>query len=98
MLATCPTRVRAAPDAGCLCDAPDVDAEQLPPDAEVADTTPPDGPRPVDLFDHFTLTATPTGGSTFEGWTGPCEGTAACTVTLDSAATVETSAIRFLSS
>lgn len=35
-----------------------------------------------------TLTATPTGGSTFDGWTGPCEGTGACTFTVDVAATV----------
>ncbi|MGH2864090.1 MAG: IPT/TIG domain-containing protein [Solirubrobacteraceae bacterium] len=31
-----------------------------------------------------TLTATPSAGSSFEGWQGPCSGTGACTVTLSS--------------
>jgi len=35
-----------------------------------------------------TLTATPTGGSTFAGWSGGCTGTGACTVIMDSAKTV----------
>jgi len=35
-----------------------------------------------------TLTATPTTGSTFGGWSGACSGTGACTVTVDGAVTV----------
>jgi subtilisin family serine protease len=34
-----------------------------------------------------TLTATPTGGSTFVGWRGPCSGTGTCTVTANGATT-----------
>lgn len=35
-----------------------------------------------------TLTATPSAGSSFEGWQGPCSGTGTCTVTLSSGAAV----------
>ena len=35
-----------------------------------------------------TLTASPTGGSTFVGWTGACTGTGPCTVTMDVSKTV----------
>ncbi len=35
-----------------------------------------------------TLTATPASGSTFAGWSGACSGTAACTVTMNGAASV----------
>jgi peptidoglycan/xylan/chitin deacetylase (PgdA/CDA1 family) len=35
-----------------------------------------------------TLTATPDAGSTFGGWSGPCNGTAACVVTMSSAQSV----------
>ena len=35
-----------------------------------------------------TLTATPDAGWTFDGWTGACSGTGACTVTMDTAKTV----------
>jgi hypothetical protein len=35
-----------------------------------------------------TLTATPTGGSTFIGWSGPCVGTGTCTVSMNDARSV----------
>ena len=35
-----------------------------------------------------TLTASPTGGSTFAGWSGDCVGTGSCTVTMDQARSV----------
>jgi hypothetical protein len=35
-----------------------------------------------------TLTATPVGGATFEGWSGDCSGTGACTVTMSEARTI----------
>jgi uncharacterized repeat protein (TIGR02543 family) len=35
-----------------------------------------------------TLTASPTAGSTFTGWSGGCSGTGGCTVTMDAAKTV----------
>src|SRR5437016_14532419 len=35
-----------------------------------------------------TLTATPSSGDTFSGWSGACSGTGTCTVTLNSATTV----------
>ena len=35
-----------------------------------------------------TLTATPTGGSTFTGWSGDCTGTGACTVTMSASHSV----------
>jgi len=64
LLAACSSS-NANPDAAsCLCDAPNFDAEVAPDgavDATIADAGPPDGPRPVDLFDHFTLVVTPTG-------------------------------------
>jgi len=34
----------------------------------------------------ITLTATPTAGSTFSGWSGACSGTAPCVVTIEAAA------------
>jgi List-Bact-rpt repeat protein len=37
---------------------------------------------------QVTLTATPATGSTFTGWSAPCEGTGTCTVTLTAATTV----------
>jgi subtilisin family serine protease len=37
---------------------------------------------------QVTLNATPGAGSTFGGWTGPCTGTSACTVTLSAAISV----------
>ena len=38
-----------------------------------------------------TLTATPSGGSTFEGWVGACAGPGACTLTMDAAKSVTAS-------
>ncbi len=35
-----------------------------------------------------TLTATPTAGSTFAGWSGPCSGTGSCTVSMSTAQSV----------
>ncbi|HTM23180.1 MAG TPA: lamin tail domain-containing protein [Kofleriaceae bacterium] len=45
------------PDGGTcgVCDAPDIDAF-----VDLPDGAPPDGPRPVDLWNHFTLEVTPT--------------------------------------
>jgi Leucine-rich repeat (LRR) protein len=37
---------------------------------------------------EVTLTATPSGGSTFTGWSGACTGTGACVVTMDQQQTV----------
>ncbi len=37
---------------------------------------------------QVTLTATPATGSTFTGWSAPCEGTGTCTVTITAATTV----------
>jgi C1A family cysteine protease len=37
---------------------------------------------------QVTLTATPDSGTTFAGWSGPCTGTATCTVTMDAARSV----------
>jgi hypothetical protein len=43
-----------------------------------------------------TLTATPSAGSTFTGWTGACSGTGSCTVTLSAAASVGAQFTRIL--
>ena len=37
---------------------------------------------------NVTLTATPTSGSVFAGWSGPCTGTGSCAVTVDAAKAV----------
>jgi hypothetical protein len=42
----------------------------------------------LDLGTEVTLTAVPTAGSRFDGWSGACTGTAACTVTMDQARSV----------
>ncbi len=40
------------------------------------------------LNSQVTLTATPQAGSSFAGWTGPCQGAGSCVVTMDQAKTV----------
>jgi len=39
--------------------------------------------QPVTMGSTMTLTASPTSGSTFMGWTGACSGTGACVVTMN---------------
>jgi len=43
---------------------------------------------PYDFGTSVTLTATPTTGSTFAGWSGVCSGTGSCVVTMDAAKSV----------
>lgn len=43
---------------------------------------------------QITLTASPAGGRTFAGWSGPCEGTGPCTFTVDTATTVTATFVR----
>ncbi len=46
---------------------------------------------PSEVYNHgtvVTLTATPSVGSVFGGWSGACSGTGGCTVTMDQASSV----------
>ncbi len=51
-------------------------------------TCPGDCTEVYDAGTAVQLTATPTGGSTFTGWTGACSGTGACNVTMSAARSV----------
>ena len=44
--------------------------------------------QPYDMGTTVTLTATPDGTSTFEGWNGACAGTGTCTVTMNTSQSV----------